>query len=56
MQRLIGQAVYYKKRFYDQNLLVVIAGKTNISSSIKELIDFIEEFGIEVIYLTAINW
>lgn len=55
MQRLIGQVIYYKKRFYNNNLLVFIAGRNSISSHFKELKDFIEELGIKVIYCQAVN-
>lgn len=55
MQRLIGQVIYYKKRFYNNNLLVVIAGRNSISSAFKELIDFIEELGVKVLYCQAVN-
>lgn len=54
MQRLIGQALYYKNRFYKENLLVLIASKYSIASHIKELSDFIEELGIKVIYKEGI--
>ena len=54
MQRIIGQVTYYKKRFYGDNLLVFIASRTDISPTIRELIEFIEEIGITVIYTKAI--
>ncbi len=44
MQRLIGQVVYYKRRFYN-NLLLFIASKSTINSTTKELKDFVEELG-----------
>jgi len=56
MQRIIGQVVYYKKRFYHNNLLLLIVGKSKINPIIKELIDFIEELGVKVIYLKAIKF
>jgi hypothetical protein len=55
MQRLIGQVVYYKRRFYNNNLLLFIASKSTINPTIKELIDFVEELGTKVIFVTAIN-
>jgi len=55
MQRLIGQVIYYKRRFYNNNLLVLIASKSTISPKIKELKDFVEELGTTVIFGTAIN-
>lgn len=55
MQRVIGQVIYYKKRFYDSNLLVFLASRHPISSHIKELKEFIEELGVKVIYCQAVN-
>jgi hypothetical protein len=55
MQRLIGQVIYYRKRFYNNNLLVFIAGRNSISSHLTELKGFIEELGIKVIYCQAVN-
>lgn len=55
MQRLIGQVLYYKKRFYNNNLLVFLASRSSISSHIKELKDFVEELGVKVIYCQAVN-
>lgn len=55
MQRMIGQVLYYKKRFYNNNLLVFIASRSSISSHIKELKDFIEELGVTVIFCQAVN-
>ncbi len=55
MQRLIGQVIYYRKRFYNNNLLVFIAGRNSINSSFKELQDFIEELGVKVVYCQAVN-
>lgn len=54
MQRMIGQVTYYKKRFYGENLLVFIVGKSEISPTMRELIEFIEEMNISVIYAKAI--
>lgn len=55
MQRVIGQVIYYKKRFYDSNLLVFLASRHSISSHIKELKNFIEELGVTVIYCQAVG-
>ena len=55
MQRVIGQVVYYKKRFYSDNLIVFIASKSKINPTIKEMKDFIEELGVTVIFTTAVN-
>lgn len=55
MQRMIGQVVYYKKRFYNNNLLVYIASKSTINPTTKELKDFIEELGTTVIFTSAVN-
>jgi hypothetical protein len=55
MQRIIGQVVYYKRRFYNNNLLLFIVSKSTINPTIKELKDFVEELGATVIFTTAIN-
>lgn len=55
MQRLIGQVVYYKRRFYKSNLILFIASKMTITPSIKELKNFIEELGVIAVFSTAIN-
>jgi len=55
MQRMIGQVVYYKKRFYNSNLLVYVASKSTINPTTKELKDFIEELGTTVIFTSAVN-
>jgi hypothetical protein len=54
MQRLIGQAIYYKKRFYKNNLIVLIASRSSINSTTKELKEFIEELGITVLFKQAL--
>lgn len=56
MQRLVGQVLYYKKRFYNDNLLVLIGSKTPINSTLKELKEFIEELEVTVVFVQAINW
>lgn len=52
MQRLIGQLVYYKNRFYNKNnMILFIAGKAAIDGKTKELLSFVENLGdIHVIY------
>lgn len=55
MQRIIGQVLYYKKRFYHDNLIVCIASKSPITSSLRELIEFIEELDIKVVFIQAIT-
>jgi hypothetical protein len=55
MQRLIGQVVYYKRRFYNNNLLLFIVSKSTINPTVKELNDFVEELGTTVIFTTATN-
>lgn len=55
MQRLIGQVVYYKRRFYKNNLLLFIVSKSTINPTIKELKDFVEELETTVVFSTAIN-
>lgn len=55
MQRVIGQLVYYKNRFYNDRLILLIVSKTTINSTIHELKEFVEELGITVVYVKAIN-
>lgn len=55
MQRLIGQVVYYKRRFYNNNLILFIVSKSTINPTIKELKDFVEELDINVTFVTATN-
>lgn len=55
MQRIIGQVIYYKRRVYDSNLLLVLVSKATITPAIAELKSFIEELGISVVYLIATN-
>jgi hypothetical protein len=55
MQRLIGQVTYYKRRFYNNNLILFVASKGDINPTIKELIDFVEELDIRVVFVTATN-
>jgi hypothetical protein len=55
MQRLIGQVVYYKRRFYNNNLLLFIVSRSTINPTVKELKDFVEELGTTVIFTTATN-
>lgn len=56
MQRLIGQLVYYKNRFYNKNnIILFIAGKAAIDGKTKELLSFVENLGgIHVIYSEGI--
>ncbi|MCB9230095.1 MAG: hypothetical protein H6581_00405 [Bacteroidia bacterium] len=55
MQRVIGQVTYYKRRFYQDNLILLIAGKTEISSTLNELVSFINDLEISVIYRKSIK-
>ncbi len=55
MQRMIGQVVYYKKRFYDNNLIVLIGSETTVNATTSELMKFIEELGITVIFISAVS-
>jgi len=54
-QRLIGQVVYYTKRYYGNNLITVLVGKNPIDAKTTELKEFIEELGSPVIYLKGLN-
>ncbi|MBR4328058.1 MAG: hypothetical protein IKP73_21275 [Bacteroidales bacterium] len=50
-ERLIGQAVYYSKRCYKDNLIVLVVGKdTEYGSSLKEVEGILEELGIHFVY------
>ncbi|XOV91643.1 MAG: hypothetical protein ACFHWX_15695 [Bacteroidota bacterium] len=53
IHRLFGQAVYYDKRKYDGNLLVLIVGSNSELKSpvINEVGEFLEELGISVVCL-----
>lgn len=54
-QRLIGQVVYYTKRYYGSNLITVLVGKNPIDAKTTELKEFIEELGSPVIYLQGLS-
>lgn len=54
MQRLIGQVVYYTKRFYEKNLIVFVVSKNEMNATCVELKDFIKEFDVDVIHNKAI--
>lgn len=50
-ERLIGQAVYYSKRCYQNRLIVLIVGtKNEYDTTMKEVQDFLEEMGVFFIY------
>ena len=53
MQRLVGQAVYYRKKRYDDNLIVGIVGEPDDLKDpvITELRSFLEELGITCVRL-----
>ena len=57
-ERLLGQAIYYKKRKYDENLIILIVGtnseyKENVQK-IKELSDIIEDLDVKFLYLNVV--
>lgn len=54
MQRLVGQTVYYGRRVYGPKLIVLVAGKGNISATLAELGEFVEELGATFIYRKAV--
>jgi hypothetical protein len=56
MQRLIGQIIYYKRRFYNNNLLLFIVSKSTITPTIMELKEFVEELGTTVVFSTATSY
>ncbi len=50
-ERLIGQAVYYSRRCYKGKLIVLVVGtKSEYDSTIKEVRNFLEEFGVHFMY------
>lgn len=50
-ERLLGQIIYYSKRKYKENLIVlIVGGKDEYTASIKELETFIKSINICVIY------
>lgn len=50
-ERLIGQAVYYSKRCYKDNLIVLVIGTTKeYDTSLKEVEGIIKELGIHFVY------
>lgn len=55
MQRMIGQAVYYKKRYYEENLIVFIGSKHPMNANVLELKKFIEELGVTFVFNEAIT-
>lgn len=51
VERLLGQVVYYNKRRYHGNMIVLVVGKnTEHNSAIKELAEFIKEIGVIFIF------
>jgi hypothetical protein len=57
-ERLLGQAIYYKKRKYDERLIILIVGtnseyKENVQK-IKELSDIIEDLDVKFLYLNVV--
>jgi hypothetical protein len=57
-ERLLGQVIYYKKRKYDENLIILIVGtsteyKENVQK-IKELADIIGALDVKFLYLNVV--
>jgi hypothetical protein len=57
-ERLLGQVIYYKKRKYDERLIILIVGtnseyKENVQK-IKELSDIIEDLDVKFLYLNVV--
>lgn len=51
MERLLGQVVYYNKRRYKGNMIVLILGKsTEYDSTIQELGEFIHDLGAHIVF------
>ncbi len=55
MERAIGQIVYYKNRFYKVNLILYILSHSDKTPKIKELIELIEELGVQVIFKKSLK-
>lgn len=56
MQRLVGQVVYYKEKFYKKNLLIYIVSKSALHAKLNELKQFLEELGATVVFTTVANY
>ena len=54
MQRLIGQTVYYSKRQYGNQLIVLVASKSGPTPAVKELEKFIAGLGVIFIHREGI--
>ena len=57
-ERLLGQVIYYKKRKYEENLIILVVGtsseyKENVQK-IKELSDIIEDLDVKFLYLNVV--
>lgn len=51
VERLLGQVVYYNKRRYNGNMIVMVVGRdVEYNASIKELGYFIQELGVHFIF------
>ena len=52
IQRLFGQAIYYQKRLYENDLIVVIVGTSKYKDEpfMVEIMEFLEDLGITVYY------
>lgn len=51
VERLLGQVVYYNKRRYKGNMIVMVVGKSSeYNSAIKEIGEFIHDMGIHFIF------
>jgi len=55
MQRMIGQVVYYKKRYYNENLIAFLVSRQMMNATISELKEFMEELGVTVVFNRAIT-
>lgn len=50
-ERLIGQAIYYSKRCYQDKLIVLVVGtRKEYDTSLKEAQDFLDELGVYFIF------
>ncbi|MBR3714222.1 MAG: hypothetical protein IKQ30_01720 [Bacteroidales bacterium] len=50
-ERLLGQALYYSKRCYKENLIVMVVGTAKeFVSTLKEVQSFLEDMGVRFVY------
>lgn len=55
VQRLFGQAIYYKKRQYGESLIIAIVGNSKLQEKpfMQEIKKHLNEIGVEYVYITT---